>query len=86
MCKNNLYDSEIIWREIVWQNWGCGLKEQYEVTSELNIWFVTFGFDLFYDSKWIYYTDHNMFNPFPDDKNLTLSKLEAFADDKINVT
>ena len=26
------------------------------------------------------------FCPFPDDKNLTLSKLEAFADDKINVT
>ena len=26
------------------------------------------------------------FNPFPDDKKLTLSKLKAFADDKINVT
>ena len=26
------------------------------------------------------------FNPFPDDKNLTWSKLKAFADDKINVT
>ena len=24
--------------------------------------------------------------PFPDNKNLTLSKLKAFADDKINVT
>ena len=27
-----------------------------------------------------------LFNPFPDDKNLTLSKLKAFADDKIKVT
>ena len=26
------------------------------------------------------------FNPFPDDKNLTLSKLKAFAEDKINET
>ena len=26
------------------------------------------------------------FNSFPDDKNLTMSKLKAFADDKINVT
>ena len=25
-------------------------------------------------------------NPFPDDKNLTLSKLKAFADNEINVT
>ena len=25
-------------------------------------------------------------NPFPDDKNLTLSKLKVFAGDKINVT
>ena len=28
----------------------------------------------------------NPLTPFPDDKNLTLSKLKAFADDKINVT
>ena len=27
-----------------------------------------------------------MVNPFPDDKNLALTNLEAFADDKINVT
>ena len=27
-----------------------------------------------------------MFNPFPDDKKLTLSKLKAFADDKIDIT
>ena len=29
--------------------------------------------------------DKYRFNPFPDDKNLTLSKLKAFAEDKINV-
>ena len=30
--------------------------------------------------------DEFLFNPFPDDKNLTLSKFKAFADDTINVT
>ena len=28
---------------------------------------------------------HINLNPFPDDKNLTLSKLKLFEDDKINV-
>ena len=30
--------------------------------------------------------DDKLFNPFPDNKYLTLPKLKAFADDKINVT
>ena len=28
---------------------------------------------------------YSLLNPFPDDKNLTLSKLKAIADDKINI-
>ena len=32
------------------------------------------------------YSSQRGLNTFPDDKNLTLSKLKAFADDKINVT
>ena len=30
--------------------------------------------------------NQNVFNPFPDDKNLTLSKFKAFTDDKVYVT
>ena len=31
-------------------------------------------------------TKYMPLNPFPDDKNLTLSKFRAFTDDKINLT